>query len=318
MYRFILWSFRIAMTVLGVGTACGQTAYPNKPIRIVAAEAGGSLDLIARIIADGISGSLGRPVIVDNRCGGMISAGIVANAPPDGYTLVLATGSLWLSPFLRQTSYDPVRDFSPVTLVATSPNVVVVHPATPIASIRELIALAKAKPRELNYGSSAIGSSNQLGAELFNAMAGVTLVGIAYKGNGPALNATISGEIQVMFSTTAPAMPHIKSGRLKALAATSAQPSTLLPGLPTVAATLPGYEMILVAGFLAPGKTPAAITDRLSRETVQFLRRAEVKEKFISVGVEAAGSSPEQFAATIRAEMTRMGKVIKDAGIRAD
>ena len=212
--RFAVCMFSAVCMDLGASPALSQN-YPSKPIRIVTSTAGGGADIVARLIAQGLSASLGPQVLVDNR-NGMIAGEIVAKSPPDGYTLLVYGSTLWLSPFLRSNvSWDPVRDFSPVSLAVNSPNIVVVHPSLPVKSVKELIALAKQRPGQLNYGST-IGGSTHLSAELFKAMAGVDIVHIPYKGNGPALNAVIGGQVQLMFSTTAAASPQVKSGRLRA------------------------------------------------------------------------------------------------------
>jgi tripartite-type tricarboxylate transporter receptor subunit TctC len=215
--------------------------------------------------------------------------------------------------------YDPVKDFSPITLVAVSPTVLVVHPALPVQSVKELIALAKTKPGELNYAMGSAGSANHLAAELFKSMAGVDMLGIGYRGNGPAVNALIGGQVQLMFATASSVVPLVKSGRLKALAVASARQSALVPDLPTIAASgLPGYESISTTGFFAPAKTPAAIINRINHDSVRYLQTAEAKERFLAVGAETVGSSPEELGVKVKSEMARMGKVIKDAGIRAE
>jgi tripartite-type tricarboxylate transporter receptor subunit TctC len=314
----VVWMFSVGLLVLGAGFASSQS-YPNKPIRIVTIEAGGGGDLAARLIAQGLSGSLGQQVLVDNRGGGVIAIEIVAKAPPDGYTLLLYGGTLWIGPLLQKVSWDPVRDFSPITLAVTFPNIVAVHPSMPVKSVKELTALAKARPGELNYGSGSIGASTHLAAELFKSMAGVNIVRVPYKGGGPATIALVTGEVQLMFATVGLVTPHVKSGRLRALAVTTAQPSALAPGLPTVAASgVPGYESASILGILAPAKTPEGIINRLNQEIVRALHRPEVKERLFSSGVETVGSSPVELAATMRAESAKWGKVVKEAGIRAE
>ena len=307
--------------LLCAGAACGQ-GYPTKPIRLVTAEAGGGNDFAARLIVQGLAGSLGQQMVVDNRggAGGQIAVEIVARAQPDGYTLLLYANNIWLIPLVRsKVPYDPVRDFAPITWAARSPNTVVVHPSLPVKSVEDLIALAKARPGELNYGSGGTGATTHLAVELFKSMTGVNIVRVPFKGNAPALNALIGGQIQLMFATAGSVAPHLKSGRLRALAITSAQPSPLAPGLPTVAAAgLPGYESISIYGVFAPARTSPAIVKRLNEEIVRVLARADVKEKFLASGVESVGSSPELLAATMKSEIARMGKVIRDAGIRED
>jgi tripartite-type tricarboxylate transporter receptor subunit TctC len=311
----------IGAIFLSAGMASAQN-YPTKPIRMVTAEPGGGNDFSARLIVQGLGGSLGQPMIVDNRggAGGIIAADIVAKAQPDGYTLLLYANNIWIIPLLRRnTPFDVIRDFAPITWAAKSPNTVVVHPSLPVKSVEDLIAYAKARPGELNYGSGGTGSSTHLAVELFKSMTGVNIVRVAFKGNAPALNGLFAGEVHLMIATAGTVAPHLKSGRLRALAVTSAQPSPLAPGLPTVAASgLPGYESMQIYGVFAPSRTPAAIVKRLNEEIVRVLGRADVKEKFLASGVEPVGSTPQQLAATIKSEIVRMGKVIKDAGIREE
>ncbi len=315
MKRFVAWMFPLGMMVLGAGMVFGQN-YPNKPIRIVASAAGGSGDFAARLIAQGLTGALGQQVVVDNR-GGIIPGEIVSKAPPDGYTLLIDAASFWIGPLLQETPYDPVKDFAPVTLTDSAPNVLVVNPSLPVKSVKELIALAKARPGELNYGSSSTGSTPHLAAELFNNMAGVKIVRVPFKGSGPAVISLLGGQVQLMFATAGSVAPHVKSGRLRALAVASPQPSALAPGLPTIAASgVPGYEAVAFEGMFAPAKTPVAIIDRLNQEIVRVLNRAEVKERFFNAGVETVGSTPEEFAAAIKSNVAKWGKLIKDAGIR--
>ncbi len=316
MTRFAGGLFSVGMMVV---SAVSAQDFPSKPIRIVVnGEPGGGGDFTSRLISPGLAGGLGQPMIVDNRPSGVIPGEIVAKAPPDGYTLLVSTGVHWLMPFMRDAMpYDPVRDFLPVTLLTQAPNILVVHPPLAANSVKELVALAKAKPGALNYSSAATGSSSQIAAELFKSMAAVNIVRIPYKGNGPGLLAVIGGEVQMMFATAGSVTTHVKSGSLRALAITSAQPSALFPGLPTVAAAgLPGYESGTITGIWGPARTPQAIVSRLNEEIVRVLNRKEVKERFLAAGSEIVGSSPEQFAATIKSDMARMGKVIRDAGIR--
>lgn len=303
--------------MLFAGCACAQN-YPSKVIRIQTTEAGGFPDAVARVVAQGLSAGLGQQVIVENRA--IAAVETVAKAPPDGYTLLFYTSVLWLAPYLREgVSWDPLRDFAPVLLATSSPNIVVVHPSLPVKSIRDVIALAKARPGELNYSTSSPGSSNHLGAELFRVMADVKIVRINYKGTHSALNSLAGGEVQLSFPSAGSVMPHWRAGRMRALAITSAQPSALAPDLPTVAAAgLPGYEATAYNGLLAPAKTPAAVIARLNLEAQQALQRADAKERIFIGGGEVAGGAPEEFAATIRAEMTKWGRLIRDAGIRGE
>jgi tripartite-type tricarboxylate transporter receptor subunit TctC len=315
--------FLVALLVLSAGMVSAQSAsagsgpgYPNKPVRIVTVAPGGTPDLISRLISQGIAGSLGQPVIVDNRTG-FIGIELVSRAAPDGYTLAVNGQNLWILPFLQPNiSYDPMRDFAPIALVTRAPNVLVVHPSVPVKSVDELIALAKSRPGELNCGTGGPGSSNHLSFELFKAMTGVNMVLVNYKGMGPSITGLLGGEVQLMFAGLGPAAPHIKSGKLKALAVTTAQPSALTPGLPPLAKFLPGYDSAVLTGMFAPAGTSAAIIHRLNQEVVRLLDRADVKERLTNVGIEGIGSSPAEFAAIIKADMARMGKVIRDAGIR--
>ena len=307
----------VGLMFLGAGAVWSQD-YPNKPIRILTAEPGGGPNLISRTIAPGMTSSLGQQVIVDNR--GIIAIETAAKAAPDGYTLLVYGSSIWLMPFLRDNvPFDPLRDFSPITLAVSAPNVLVVTPSLPVKSVKELVALAKARPGELNYGTSSPGATSSLAAELFKGMAKVNIVRINYKGTGQALTAAISGEVQLMIPTAGGVAPHLKSGKLRGLAVTSAYPSPLLPGLPTVSASgLPGYESVAVYGVFAPGNTPMAIVNRLNQEIVRTLNDVEVKHRFLNVGVEVVASSPDVMTKTMKSEMVRMGKVIKDAGIRGE
>jgi tripartite-type tricarboxylate transporter receptor subunit TctC len=309
----------LTLAAFTCSVACAQS-YPTKPVRIVTAAAGGSNDSAARLIGRELTGIFKQQVIVDNRAGWFIPGEIVARAPPDGYTLLFYGITLWIGPLLRQKApYDPIKDFAPITLAVSSPNVLVVNPSVAAASVKELIALAKARSGELNYGSGSAGASAHLAAELFKSMAGVNIVWVPYKGAGPSLNALIANEVQLSFPAAASGMPHVKSGRLRALAVTSAQPSALTPGLPTMSASgLPGFESSSIVGMFAPGRTPLPLINRLNADIVQVLATSEVQDRFLKMGVETVGSSPEQLSAAIKSEVTRFGKVIRDAGIRAE
>ena len=316
--RLILEMLCGALLLLVGNVVLGQD-FPTKPIRIVTAAVGGGNDFQARIIAPGISGPLGHPVIVENRTSGIIAAEVVAKAPPDGYTLHVAGGALWLTPLLRQSPYDVVRDFSPIIQTVREVFVVAVHPSLPVKSIKELIALAKAKPGELNYASDTTGARSHLSAEIFKSMAGVKIERIAYKGGATAITALLGGEVHVAIFDAVLIMPLAKSGKLRALAVTSASPSALVPGLPTVAsAGLTGYDSVGMTGFFAPAKTPAPIINRLNMEISRVLNLPDVKEKFVNSSLEIIGGSPEQLAAAVKLDMSTMGKAIKDAGIKVE
>ena len=302
--------------IFSAGTAFSQN-FPQRPVRIVTVEPGSGQDISARLIARDLSARLGQPVVIDNR--GVTAIGIVARAANDGYTMLYYGPALWLGPLLRKSSdYDPVRDFAPVTLAVTSPNVLVVHPGVPVKSVKELIALAKAKPGELNYGSGSVGSNSHLAAELFKALAGVNIVRVSYKGAGPALNDVIAGQIQMIIPSASSAVSHVQSGKVRALGVTSAQPSAVFPGVPAVAASVPGYESSAMTGMFAPAGTPVSVINRLNRDVVQSLATAEVKERLLGVGIEVVASSTRELTAAIKGEMVRMEKVIRGAGIRED
>jgi len=311
-------AFLLAFALIAA-TAHAQS-FPTKPVRMIASGVGGAGDFAARLIANGLTARLGQQVIVDNRPGGIVPGEIVAKAPPDGHTLMFVGIVIWLSPFMRSaTPFDPVRDFAPITLAVTVPNVLVVHPGLGVKSVAGLIALAKEKPGALNYATSGAGNSNHIAGELFKAMAGVDLVQVNYRGAPLALNDLLSGRVQAMFATVTAAAPHVASGKLTALAVTSAQPSALMPGLPTIAdAGVPGYQSSATLGALAPAATPAAIVNLLNREMVRVLNAQENRDRLLRAGMEVIASSPQQFAAAIKADMAHTGKIIRQAGIRTD
>ncbi len=309
----------IGCTVL-LGMGCASLVpvraqeYPLKPIRLVTSPIGGGNDFPARLIAAAIAGPLGQQIVVDNRPTVLI-ADLVAKSPPDGYTLLLTGSAHWLGPLFEKVNYDPVKDFTAITLVDRSANVLVVHPSLPAKSVKEFIALAKARPGELNVAVGGTGSSNFMAAVLFNQMAGVNIARIPYKGNAPAITALLSGEVQVMFSSSGAVAPHRQSGRLRALAVGSAAPSPLVPGLPTIGgAGVPGYVSETLHAMFAPAKTPPAIIRRLNNEVARYLRSAPAKDIFLKAGIEPAPSSPEELVETMNSEVARMSKVLKAAG----
>ena len=311
------WLLALGITTHFSGAVWAQN-YPTRPIRIFTGTAGGSLDLAVRLMGPELSGNLGQSVIVENRSG-VIAMETVAKAAPDGYTLLLFGTPLWIGPILQKLSYDPVKDFSPITLAASTPNILVVHPSVPAQSVKELIALAKSKPGLLNYAAGSIGAISHLAGELFKYMAGINIARISYQGTGPADIALLGGEVQLMFSVQPAVAPHIKSGKLRALAVTSARPSALLPDLPTVAASgLPGYECVLLYGTFTPARTPESVINRLNREMVRVLNQGNVREKFFNSGAEVVGSTPEQFARAIQSDTAKMSEMIAFAGIRIE
>lgn len=294
-------------------------SYPRKAVRIVTAEAGGGSDFTARYLAQLLTASLGQQVIVENRASGVIPGDIVAKATADGHTLLLYNNILWIGPLMQRAPYDAERDFAPITLIGRTPSILVVNASMAVQSVADLVALAMVKPGELNYASTGAGASNRLAAELFKSMARVNLVRINYKGGGMALNGLIGGEVQLMFTTAVTGAPHVKSGKVKVLGVTSAQPSALAPGVPTLADSgLPGYEATTFAAIFAPAKTPKLVLDKLHGEIVRHLHRADVRERFFSTGLEIVGSSPDQLAAAIKSDIAKLGRVIKDAGIRTE
>lgn len=309
----------VGTALLAAGATCAQS-YPSKPIRIVVPGTGGGGDFAARLIGQGLSPVLGQPILVENRPVGTIPGELVSRAAPDGHTLLLSASTLWLAPLLQpNVPYDPQRDFTPVSLVTMSPNILVVPNSLPVKSVKELVALARKRPGELNYGSGAAGSSNHLSAELFNAMAKVDIPRINYKNPSQAVTDLISGQIQVLFYNASTVIPHIQSGKLRALAVTSAKPTALAPQLQTMAqAGLPGYEAVATFGLFGPAGLPAPVVALLNTEVVRYLQRPEVKDKFIAAGSETVGSTPEELAALLKDDLARFGRLIRDAKLRAD
>ena len=300
---------------LVAGPVNAQT-YPVKPIRIICASPGASGDFSARLIAQGLTANLGQQVIVDNR-GGYGSIDAVSKAAPDGYTLLVYGSTLWTVPLLEAASWDAQRDFAPVVLLNSTPSTVVVHPSLPVHSVKALIALAKARPGDLNYGSAPLGSSQHLASELFKSMAGVNIVNVPYKSSGAAQIGLLGGEVHMMFPPVGSVVPHVKSGRMRLLAVATAQPFAFLPGVPTVAASgLPGYEFATVVALFAPAGTPEALVNRINQEVARVLNRPDIRQRFLREGLEVRGGPPEQLATVMRTETARFAKLIKDAGIR--
>jgi tripartite-type tricarboxylate transporter receptor subunit TctC len=299
-------------------------AYPDKPIRLIMPyPAGGSIDTAGRAVAQKLADTFGQQIVIDNRtgAGGTIGTETAARAVPDGYTLVIGgTGTLALSPHLhRKLPYDPVRDFTPVTMLIASPYVVVVHPSVAATSIRELVALAKARPGQINYGSGGNGSAPHFASEMFNTAAGIKLAHVPYKGSTPAVIDLIGGQVQVMFTGIPSVIAYIKSNRVRALGITGKARTAALPDVPTVIESgVPGYEVSPWFGLLVPARTPPAIVATLHREVVKILRAPAMLERFAAEGVDPVGDSPEHFAAYIKEEIVKWGKVVKDTGMRVD
>jgi tripartite-type tricarboxylate transporter receptor subunit TctC len=310
----------LVITLLAANTASAQT-YPVKPIRVITAEPGGGNDFTTRTISQAIGSRLGQPWVIDNRggAGGVIAIETAARAPSDGYTLLVYAQNVWTIPLLRKGVHYEVKDFAPITWIARSPCTLVVHPSLPVHSVQDMIALAKARPGQLSYGAGGVGTITHLSAELFKSLAKVDILFVPYKGNGPAMNDLLGGQVQLMFGTAGTVAPHVRSGRVRAIAVTSAEPSPLAPGLPTIASSgLPGYESISMYGIYAPVKTPEAIIRQLNSAVVSVLNMPEVRERFFNSGMEVVGGTPEQFAAAIKTDEARLRKVIRDAGIRAE
>jgi tripartite-type tricarboxylate transporter receptor subunit TctC len=308
-------------------SACvyAQTAaqYPTKPIRIVVPQsAGASTDLTARLIAQKLNGVLGQSVIVDNRpgAGSIIGTDLVTKAAPDGYTLLVVASSITLNPTLhKDLPFDPVRDLAPITQLSSFPNMLVVYPAVPVKTVKDLIALAKSKPAALNYGSSGTATGTHLSAELFKYMTGVDMVHVPYKGGGPGIQALLGGQVQLYFATIVSVLPHVRGGKLRAVAVTTAMRSPAAPDVPTIAESgVPGYDHGPWNGFLAPAKTPRAIIVRLNEEVARIIHAPETKAVFTNEGAEPVGNKPEEFAAIIKNETAKWAKVIRAAGIKAD
>ena len=308
-----------ASTCIVTASLAHAQQYPTKPVRVLTAEIGGGSDFTARLISQRLTETLGQQIVVENRTGGVIIGDIAARAQPDGYTLMLYSGSLWQMPYMRDNVPYHISDFAPISHISSSPLILVVHPTVAAKSVADLIALAKSRPGDLNYASGPLGAAPHLAGELFKYMAGVNIVHIPFKGVGLAVNDVIAGRVQLMFSSMGSTIQQVRAGRLRALAITSARPSALLPDMPTVAAAgLPDFEAATNNGLFAPARTPAAIIQRLNRDIEQVIARAEIRDKFLNVGMELVGGSPAQFAQMIKADAERTGKLIKAAGIRAE
>jgi len=297
--------------------------YPTKPIRLIAPFApGGPTDLFARLMGAKLGERLGQPVVVENRpgAGGSVGAEVAAKAAPDGYTIVLVSSSFAVNATLYpKLPFDPLKDFAPVTLLASAPYLLAVHAGIKASSVRELIALAKAHPGKLNYGSGGSGSGPHIVAELFKSAAGLDIVHIPYKGTGPLTTALVAGDVQLAFGNMFALMPHVKSARVRPMAVTGAARSPALSEVPTVAESgLPGFEATGVHGLLAPAGTPRRIIDKLNGECVAILRSPEVRAQLASEGAEAIGNTPEQYAAHLANEVQKWGKLIRERGIRAE
>lgn len=319
--RFIVCGGVIVLATSLAGNTPTHAQYPNKTIRlIVPFGAGSANDIVARIIAPPLSESLGQPVVIDNRPGaaGNIGAELVASSPPDGYTLMMGNISHAISVTLyNKLGYDLIKDLAPVSLLAGGSYLLAVHPSLPVKSLKELVALAKARPGQLNVATAGAGIF--LASALFQNMTGSKMTQVTYKGTPQAIIALVSGEVSVGLPSTSAAVPHVRSGKMRGLAVTSARRSTMAPAIPTVAeAGVPGYEASPWYGLMVPAATRKEIVARLLAESVQVLRRPDVKERFGATDMQLIGSTPEQFAAHIQSEIEKWGKIVKATGLRSD
>lgn len=310
--------------IVASGPTFAQTAkeFPSKPIRmIVPFPPGGSSDIIARITGQKLTEAWGQPVTVDSRpgAGGSLGAEIAARTPADGYTLLVGNAApISSNPLLIKVQYDPLRDFAPITLVARAPQLVVVHPSVPVRTVKELIAFTRAQKGRIDYGTSGIGTIAHLSTEMFKNMTGVDMTHITYKGMALVVNALAAGEIPIVFSDMAPAMVQVKAGKVRAIATTGLQRSSLVPDLPTVSETLPGFNIVNWWGLFAPAKTPQPIVNRISETVVKGMQTPEVRERFAGLGVEVATSTPEEMLSMVKTEMTSFGALIKAQKIQAE
>ena len=316
----------LAATLLVPGADFAQGAaetYPARPVRVVIGLApGGGTDLQARLFAQKLSENLGRPFVVENRtgAGGTIAYAQVAKSPPDGYTLMGVTSGYTITPAVySKLPYDPVKDFAPISLVAQAPFLLLTHPSLPVRSVKDLLALARAKPAMLDCGSAGHGSSTHMAYELFRTMAGVNIAHIPYKGTGPALIDAMAGQVHMLFGNVLSSLTHVKTGRLRALAVTTAKRSMVLPDLPTVSESgVPGYENSTWFGLLAPAGTPAAVLNKLNAELVKASQSPDIVDRLAPDGGEPVGSTPEQFGRHLALEIARWRKVVKDAGMKVE
>ena len=319
-----LWNFALVWVSLAVFAGIGMAAdFPTRPVRfVVASSPGGALDVLARLVGPKLTEKWGQPVVVDNRAGagGVIGTEIVANASPDGYNVLVIAQGFTANPFLYQKlPYRTPEDFAPITILAYGPNVLVVHPSVKAGSVKELVALAKQQPGKLNYATSGVGAASHLAIEMFKRMAGVEMVHIPYKGAGAATAAVVAGQVQLLFTSTGAAMPHIKSGRLRALGVTTAKRSPALPDVPTVAETgLAGFQVDGWYALVAPARTPKNVIERIYRDTSTVLKQPDIVARIEAVGLEPAGISPQEFGNYIRAELRKWGTLIREAGIKAE
>ena len=315
-----LLTLALAASALSIEAAAQE--YPSRPIRLIVPQsAGGSTDLIARLLSQEVGEALGQSIVVDNRpgAGSINGTDIVAKAAPDGHTLLAVAASFTITPALhKKLPFNPARDFIPISQIATLPHIVIVHPSVPIKSVKDLIALAKSKPGDLNVATSGIGTSTHLAAELFMHLSGTKMVPVPYKGGSPSMTAMLAGQCQVNFAAISTAIPHVRSGKVRALAVSSAKRSIAAPEYPTIAeAGVAGYEHSSWVGFLAPTGTPRAIVTRLNSEAVKAAQAPESRSYLLKFGMEAVGSTPAEYSALIKREIAKWQRVVKAAGITA-
>ena len=323
LYRRCIAGLALSATALLFSFASVAQTYPTKPVKIVVAfSAGGTTDILARMLAQKLSDAMGQPFLVENKpgAGGILGNDFVAKSPADGYTLLMGSASsLAVNVSLYKSfPYDPQKDLAPLMQVATGPFIIVVNPGVPAKNLTELIALAKAKPGQVNFGTSGNGTSLHLAGELLNTMADIKLTHIPYKGTGPAMMDTIAGQVQMTISDMVPFVPHIQAGRLRAIAQTTAQRSKLLPDLPTVAETVPGYDATSWYGLMVPANTPQAIIQRLHAELSKIMQSADVRLRYSQLGVDPVVNTPEQFKAYIQSETLKWAEVVKRSGAKVD
>jgi tripartite-type tricarboxylate transporter receptor subunit TctC len=309
--------------VLAAGPAAAAEPYPTRPVRMIVPYApGGNADIVGRIVADGLTTRLGQQVVVDNRAGGasIIGTELAAKAPPDGYTILLVASTFAVNPSLvPKLPYDTLKDLAPISLVGQTPQVLAVTPAMPVATVQEFIAYAKARPNALNYGSTGVGSTANMAGALVNLMAGIQLVHVPYKGTAQSLTDLIAGHLHVAIPSITSSIAHIRSGRIKALGITSEKRSAQLPELPTLAeAGVPGYQAVIWNAVLAPAGTPRPVLKRLSREVAATMRSPQASARYGAMGAETIGSTPEELARFLRAEIAQYARVIKAAGLKTE
>jgi tripartite-type tricarboxylate transporter receptor subunit TctC len=304
-------------------SASAQTTYPSRTVRmVVPSSPGGGADIVARVVAPKLAERLGQQVIVENRAGAgtMIGGEVVARSPPDGYTLLMAISTLATNPAIyRKVPYNALTDFAPITLALSAPNLLVVHPSLPVKNVKELVWFSEARPGELNFGSAGTGTNPHLSMEYFLSLTRLKMVHIPYKGSAPAMTDLLGGQVAVMTATMLTGIPHVRSGRLRALGVTSARRTVVAPDVPTIAESgVPGYEAVQWYGVLAPAQTPKEIVTRLHRDLALILHTAEVRERFAADGGDPGGNTPEEFSRYIRTETGKWAKVVKAAGIKPE